>query len=192
MQHNTDVPESKRSDALRNRDAILAAALQALTESPDASLNAIARRAGVANATLYRHFPTREELVLATYQLEVQGLVDAADLLLAEQPPIDALRSWVGRLARYAVTKHGLADALRKASTPGSDLSSTDTYDSIVAALDRLLQANISAGTVRGGLDAQDVILALAGLWQLDPASDWRAQAQRIYEIVLGGLQATT
>jgi AcrR family transcriptional regulator len=192
LQHNTDVPESKRSDALRNRDAILAAALQALTESPDASLNAIARRAGVANATLYRHFPTREELVLATYQLEVQGLVDAADLLLAEQPPIDALRSWVGRLARYAVTKHGLADALRKASTPGSDLSSTDTYDSIVAALDRLLQANISAGTVRGGLDAQDVILALAGLWQLDPASDWRAQAQRIYEIVLGGLQATT
>jgi AcrR family transcriptional regulator len=186
------LPESKRSDALRNRDAILAAALQALTESPDASLNAIARRAGVANATLYRHFPTREELVLATYQLEVQGLVDAADLLLAEQPPIDALRSWVGRLARYAVTKHGLADALRKASTPGSDLSSTDTYDSIVAALDRLLQANISAGTVRGGLDAQDVILALAGLWQLDPASDWRAQAQRIYEIVLGGLQATT
>jgi AcrR family transcriptional regulator len=192
LQHNTDVPESKRSDALRNRDAILAAALQALTESPDASLNAIARRAGVANATLYRHFPTREELVLATYQLEVQGLVDAADLLLAEQPPIDALRSWVGRLARYAVTKHGLADALRKASTPGSDLSSTDTYDSIVAALDRLLQANISAGTLRGGLDAQDVILALAGLWQLDPASDWRAQAQRIYEIVLGGLQATT
>jgi AcrR family transcriptional regulator len=192
LQHNTDVPESKRSDALRNRDAILAAALQALTESPDASLNAIARRAGVANATLYRHFPTREELVLATYQLEVQGLVDAADLLLAEQPPIDALRSWVGRLARYAVTKHGLADALRKASTPGSDLSSTDTYDSIVAALDRLLQANISAGTVRGWLDAQDVILALAGLWQLDPASDWRAQAQRIYEIVLGGLQATT
>jgi AcrR family transcriptional regulator len=192
LQHNTDVPESKRSDALRNRDAILAAALQALTESPDASLNAIARRAGVANATLYRHFPTREELVLATYQLEVQGLVDAADLLLAEQPPIDALRSWVERLARYAVTKHGLADALRKASTPGSDLSSTDTYDSIVAALDRLLQANISAGTVRGGLDAQDVILALAGLWQLDPASDWRAQAQRIYEIVLGGLQATT
>jgi AcrR family transcriptional regulator len=192
LQHNTDVPESKRSDALHNRDAILAAALQALTESPDASLNAIARRAGVANATLYRHFPTREELVLATYQLEVQGLVDAADLLLAEQPPIDALRSWVERLARYAVTKHGLADALRKASTPGSDLSSTDTYDSIVAALDRLLQANISAGTVRGGLDAQDVILALAGLWQLDPASDWRAQAQRIYEIVLGGLQATT
>ncbi len=188
----TESTDLKRSDARRNHDAILAAALEALTASPDASLNAIAKRAGVANATLYRHFPTREELVLATYQREVRGLVDAAGQLLHEQAPIDALRSWVERLARYAVTKHGLADALRKATTPGSDLSSTDTYGAIVAALDRLLQANISAGTLRPGLEADDVILALAGLWQLDPASDWRAQAQRVYDIVLSGLQQST
>lgn len=159
---------------------------------PDASLNAIARRAGVANATLYRHFPTREELVLATYQREVGKLVDAAEVLLREQAPMDALRSWVERLADYAVTKHGLADALRKATSPGNDLSSTDTYDAIVGALDRLLQANISAGTLRRDLDADDVILALAGLWQLDPAGDWRAQAQRIYDLVLSGLQGPT
>jgi hypothetical protein len=118
--------------------------------------------------------------------------VDAADLLLEQQAPADALRSWVERLAGYAVTKHGLADALRKAATPGSDLSSTATYDSIVAALDRLLQANMSAGTLRPGLDADDVILALAGLWQLDPAGDWRAQATRIYAIVLSGLREPT
>jgi hypothetical protein len=85
--------------------------------------------------------------------------------------------------------KHGLADALRKATTPGSDLSSTETYTAIVEALDRLLQANIAAGTLRPGLAAEDVILALAGLWQLDPAGDWKGQAQRIYEIVLSGLQ---
>jgi AcrR family transcriptional regulator len=187
----TESSELKRSDARRNRDAILAAALEALTDSPDASLNAIAKRAGVANATLYRHFPTREELVLAVYQHEVRKLVDAADLLLDQQPPIDALRSWVERLARYAVTKHGLADALRKATSPGSDLSSTETYDAIVAALHRLLQANISAGTLRPGLDAEDVILALAGLWQLDPAKHWKAQARRIYDIVLTGLQGS-
>lgn len=188
----TESTELKRSDARRNRDAILAAALEALTASPGTSLNAIARRAGVANATLYRHFPTREALVLATYQHEVQKLVDAARLLLHEQAPIDALRSWVERLASYAVTKHGLADALRKATTPGSDLYSTDIYAAIVAALDRLLQANISAGTLRPDLDAHDVILALAGLWQLDPASDWRAQAQRIYDLVLTGLEQST
>jgi len=188
----TESTELKRSDARRNRDAILAAALEALTASPDASLNAIARRAGVANATLYRHFPTREQLVLATYHHEVRQLVDAAGLLLYEQTPSEALRSWVERLARYAVTKHGLADALRRATAPGSDLSSTETYVAIVASLDRLLQANISTGTLRTGLDADDVILALAGLWQLDPASDWKAQAQRIYDIVLTGLQRPT
>ena len=123
----TESSEPGRSDARRNRDAILAAALEALTESPGASLNAIARRAGVANATLYRHFPTREELVLAAYRHEVRKVVDAAGSLLQRQAPIDALRSWVERLASYAVTKHGLADALRKAATPGSDLSSTET-----------------------------------------------------------------
>jgi AcrR family transcriptional regulator len=188
----TESSELRRSDARRNRDAILAAALVALTESPDASLNAIAKRAGVANATLYRNFPTREELVLATYQREVAKLVDAAEVLLHEQAPIDALRSWVERLANYAVTKHGLADALRKATSPGNDLSSTNTYDAIVGALDRLLQANISAGTLRSDLDADDVILALAGLWQLDPAGDWKGQAHRIYDIVLSGLQQPT
>jgi AcrR family transcriptional regulator len=188
----TESDEVRRSDARRNREAILAAALEALTESPDASLNAIARRAGVANATLYRHFPTREELVLATYREEVRKVVDAAGRLLEKQAPIDALRSWVERLAGYAVTKHGLADALRKATSPGRDLSSTDTYTAIVAALDRLLRANISAGRLRPDLDAEDVILALAGLWQLDPAGDWRAQARRIYDIVLGGLQRPT
>jgi AcrR family transcriptional regulator len=185
----TQAANQPRSDARRNREAILAAALEALTESPDASLNAIAQRAGVANATLYRHFPSREDLVLATYEHEVAEVVGAADVLLRERAPLDALSDWVARLARYAVTKHGLADALRKAASPGSDLSSTDTYTAIVAALDRLLRANIAAGTLRPGLDADDVILALAGLWQLDPASDWSAQAQRIYDIVLGGLR---
>lgn len=187
----TESGEHRRIDARRNRDAILSAALQALTESPDASLNAIAKRAGIANATLYRHYPTREALVLATYQQEVRKLVDAADSLLDEHAPIDALNSWVQRLARYAVTKHGLADALRKATSPGSELSA-ETYSAIVAALDRLLQANIRAGTLRPDLAAEDVILALAGLWQLDAAGDWRGQAQRIYDIVLGGLQTSS
>ena len=127
--------------------------------------------------------------MLATYHREVRNLVDAAGSLLEQQPPIEALRSWVERLARYAVTKHGLADALRKATTPGSDLSSTDTYAAIVGALDRLLQANIATGTLRPDLNADDVILALAGLWQLDPARDWGSQARRIYDIVLSGLQ---
>ena len=186
-----DTSEHRRGDARRNRQAILDAALEAFTDSPDASLNAIAKRAGVGNATLYRHFPSREALVLAAYQHEVRRVVDTADSLLREQPPSDALRSWVEALAQYAVTKHGLADALREATRPGGDLHA-ETYNAIVAALDGLLKANIQAGTLRPDLDAEDVILALAGLWQLDPVGDWRAQAGRIYEIVLGGLRQPT
>lgn len=177
-----------RADALLNRDAILAAALEALTETADASLNSIAKRAGVANATLYRHFPTREALLLAVYQEEVRQVVIAADALLADRTPLEALREWVERLAQYAMTKHGLAQALRAATSP--DPLFTETYDAIVGALNRLLVAAQQAGQIRAGLDPNDVILALAGLWEIDPRSDWKAQAQRLFALVFTGLRA--
>jgi AcrR family transcriptional regulator len=126
----------RRSDAARNREAILAVALAALTGPGEVSLNAIAQRAGVANATLYRHFPTREALVLEVYRHEVRQLVATADQLLADREPADALREWVARLAQYAMTKHGLAQAIRAAASPGSALFE-ETYSPIVAALGR-------------------------------------------------------
>jgi AcrR family transcriptional regulator len=186
------VPENvplRRADAARNRDTILAAALAALTESGDASLNSIAKRAGVANATLYRHFPTRESLVLEVYRHEVRQLAEAADQLLVKESPGDALRDWVQRLAQYAMTKHGLADALRAATGSGTALFA-ETYDPIVAALERLLVAAEYAGTVRPGLDPHNVILALAGLWEIDPATDWQARARQLYDLIFTGLQA--
>jgi AcrR family transcriptional regulator len=177
----------QRADAAINREAILTAALVALTESADASLNAIAKRAGVANATVYRHFPTRDSLILAVYRQEVDQVVEAADLLLAESTPAAALREWVDRLAQYAMTKHGLAGALRAATR--SDPLFTVTYDAIVGALGRLLAAAQDAGQIRRGLDAHVVILALAGIWELDPDSDWRAQARELFSIVFTGLR---
>lgn len=177
----------RRSDAAQNRDAIIAVALAALTESANVSLNSIAKRAGVANATLYRHFPTRESLVLEVYRHEVRQLVAAADQLLAERAPGEALRDWVARLAQYAMTKHGLADAIRAAANPGTALFE-ETYAPIVGALSRLLAAAAQAGVVRDGLDPDDVILALAGLWEIDPSSDWKARAARLYELVFSGL----
>jgi AcrR family transcriptional regulator len=179
----------RRSDGAQNRETILAVALAALTESGDVSLNAIAKRAGVANATLYRHFPNRESLVLEVYQREVRQVVGAADQLLAEREPADALREWVARLAQYAMTKHGLADAMRAAAAPGSALFE-ETYAPIVGALGRLLAAAEQAGCVRAGLSPDDVILALAGLWEIDPATDWKAQASRLYDLVFNGLRA--
>jgi AcrR family transcriptional regulator len=184
----SSVEPRARADATLNRDAILKAALEALTESGDASLNSIAKRAGLANATLYRHFPTRESLVLAVYRQEVDQVVEAADLLLVDRAPTEALREWVERLAQYAMTKHGLAGALRVATS--SDPLFTETYDAIVGALGRLLKAAQVSGDIRDDLDANDVIFALAGLWEIDPDSDWRAKARLLYSIVFTGLRA--
>jgi AcrR family transcriptional regulator len=180
---------SRRSDATQNRARILAAATVALTESSDISLNAIARRAGVANATLYRHFATREALILEVYRQEVRQVVRAADELLADLAPDEALRQWVQRLAQYAMTKHGLAQALRTATGPGTVVFA-ETYHLIVGALATLLAAAERAGSVRAGLDPDDVILALAGVWEIDPASDWKSRAHRLYELVFSGLKA--
>jgi AcrR family transcriptional regulator len=179
----------RRSDAERNREAILAAALTALTESADVSLNAIAKRANVANATLYRHFPTREQLVLEVYGEEVRHLVLAADELLEERTPSEALAQWVARLAQYAMTKHGLASALQAATSQPAE-SFPDTYQPIVGALAKLIAAAEAAGSVKPGLRADDVILLFAGLFQMDPGTDWKAQSARLYGLALEGLRA--
>src|SRR5258708_29938477 len=151
----------RRSDAAQNREAILAVALAALTASSEISLNAIAKRAGVANATLYRHFPTRESLVLEVYRHEVRQLVSTADQLLAEREPGDALREWVARLAQYAMTKHELAQAIRAAASPGSALFE-ETYSPIVAALAKVLAPPDPPAPVPPPPHAHSLILPLA------------------------------
>jgi Tetracyclin repressor-like, C-terminal domain len=108
---------------------------------------------------------------------------------MAEREPGDALREWVARLAQYAMTKHGLAQAIRAAASPGSALFE-ETYSPIVAALGRVLAAAEQAGVIRAGLDPDDVILALAGLWEIDPATDWKARAHTLYDLVFTGLKA--
>ncbi|MEV6925243.1 TetR/AcrR family transcriptional regulator [Dactylosporangium sp. NPDC051485] len=182
-------PNARRADAQRNRDAILAAAIDALSESGEVSLNAIAKRAGIGNATLYRNFPTRESLILAVYRREVQHVAESAAELLATHPAEQALRIWIGRLARYAMTKQGLAGALRTAAHPGDDLFA-ETYQPIVTALAVLLTAAETAGIIQPGLDPDDVLLLFAGLWQLDPAGDWEAQAGRLFELAMRGIRA--
>jgi AcrR family transcriptional regulator len=190
-----EVPDKKsagaplRSDAQRNRERILEVALAELTRSADAPLSSIAKKAGVGQGTFYRNFPSREALVLEVYRYEVQQVADAAVHLLQTRAPDRALREWMDRLAQYAMAKAGLADAMRKAtSAPGSPAK--PGHGPVAEAVALLLKANEKAGTIRPGVTPDDFLLAIAGLWQLDPHGDWQARAGRLLDLVMDGLRA--
>jgi AcrR family transcriptional regulator len=187
VQQKKDAP--LRSDAQRNRERILEVALVELTRSADAPLSAIAKKAGVGQGTFYRNFPNREALVLEIYRYEMQQVADTAAQLLKTREPDQALRDWMDRLAQFAMTKAGLADAIRQAtSAPGSPAKPGHTP--VTSAAELLLRANEEAGTIRPGLTADDFILAIAGLWQIDPGGDWQPRATRLLDLVMDGLRA--
>ncbi|MCB5906975.1 TetR/AcrR family transcriptional regulator [Streptomyces pinistramenti] len=177
-----------RSDAQRNRERILEAALVELTRSADVPLSTIAKRAGVGQATFYRNFPQREALVLEVYRYEVQQVADAASQLLATRTPDQALREWMDRLAQYAMAKAGLADAMRRATSAHGCLAALG-HGPVTSAITRLLQANEEAGTIRPGVTPDDFLLAIAGLWQLDPRGAWQPRATRLIDLVMDGLR---
>ncbi|AYG03591.1 TetR/AcrR family transcriptional regulator [Gryllotalpicola protaetiae] len=180
----------KRADAQANYDRILGVALEALTADPDASLNSIAKTAGVGAGTLYRHFPTRDHLVVAAYRHEVEELVDAAySPWLADLAPTAALRTWFDRMAQYGMTKVGLKSAL-DAATQSVPFERDEIHNTLTAAIFHLLERGQAAGELRADLSAEDVLLAVGFLWRLDPASDWRPQAARLLDLVVDGLRA--
>ncbi len=150
--------EPTRADAQQNRERILRAAHDAFAESDDASLNSIAHRAGVGAGTLYRHFPSREALILAVYRHDVQVLVDSVSDVLARYEPLDAFRVWFERLADYVRVKHGLGEALHSAAVQDAV---NQTYAPVTAAVSQLLAACEAAGVIRRGLDPADVLLLM-------------------------------
>ncbi|MFI5613155.1 TetR/AcrR family transcriptional regulator [Amycolatopsis sp. NPDC051903] len=173
-----------RTDAQHNHARILETAAAALAEDGDVSLNSIAKRAGVGPGTLYRHFPTREALVLAVYRTEVGKVVDWAPELLAEEPPPVALRRWFLRLAHYVVLKRGLGDALTKA---GHAAAIEQTRDPVLGAISLILRAGEADGTLRRGLDPDDVLLMMSCLWRVPPGSGGEQQAERLLDILVPG-----
>jgi AcrR family transcriptional regulator len=179
--------EPLRADAQQNRDRILQAARAAFLASGDASLNSIAKQAGVGPGTLYRHFPNREALVLAVYRHDVQLLVDLAPQLLADHPPFEALRQWFDRLAHYGRIKQGLADVLHGAT---KESLAGETYGPIIGAITLLLHAGEVAGTIRPGVDPDDVLLMVGFLWRVEPSADGQARASRMLDLVMEGLRA--
>ncbi|MFG2576903.1 TetR/AcrR family transcriptional regulator [Streptomyces sp. NPDC048481] len=187
MQHEDNA--KLRSDAQRNRERILEVALAELTLCPDAPLSAIARKAGVGQGTFYRNFPHREALVLEIYRHEMRQVADSAAQLLDELPPDRALRAWMDRLAEFAMAKAGLADAMRLAAGKRGGLAKP-AHTPVTDAADLLLRANDAVGSIRPGMTADDLILAIGGLWQLGPADDWRPRAARLLDLVMDGLRA--
>lgn len=187
MQENKDAP--LRSDAQRNRERILEVALAELTRNADAPLSVIARKAGVGQGTFYRNFPNREALVLEIYRHEMQQVADSAAELLGDRAPDLALRAWMDRLAEFAMTKAGLADAIRQAtSAPGSP--GKPAPGPLTAAAARLLGAAEQAGTIRPGVTGDDFLLAIAGLWQIDSRDGWQSRVSRLLDLVMDGLRA--
>ncbi|KAF4408038.1 MULTISPECIES: TetR/AcrR family transcriptional regulator [Streptomyces] len=189
-QPNKDNPDTPlRSDAQRNRERILRVATEELTRCADAPLSAIAKKAGVGQGTFYRNFPHREALVLEIYRYEMQQVADAATELLATREPDRALREWMDRLAGFAMTKVGLADAIRLVtSAPGSPAKPGPAP--LMEAAELLLRTNEEAGTTRPGVSADDFLLAIGGLWQVDATEDWQPRVARLFDLVMDGLRA--
>ena len=179
----------RRADTRRNHERILTAALDSLAASGEISFNTIAKKAQVGVGTVYRHFPTQEALVLAVYRREVQHLVDVVPTLLKKHAPEQAFRAWTGHLARYMMTKKGLAEALRTATASREDLFA-QAYEAMLGAVATLLAANAEAGAIRAGLDPATVLRALSGLMQLNPSGDWRAETEALTDLLWTGMRA--
>jgi AcrR family transcriptional regulator len=176
----------KRADAQRNYNKLLAAARQAFTEADtETSLEEIARRAGVGIGTLYRHFPTRQNLIEAVYVDEVDALSRSARDV-AELPPWEALTAWLRRFVDYVATKQALINELF------AEGGSTDVFASCRSALygagTPLLVRAQEAGVVRTDVDIGDVLHLVTGIAKMSAPDP--AQSERILEVALDGLRS--
>jgi AcrR family transcriptional regulator len=182
-----DDEEKLRADARANRDRILDAARDALAADPAVSLNAIAKMAEVGAGTLYRHFPSREALVVAVYRNEIDALVALVSKLLAEHAPLKAFSMWCDRLAKFGRTKHGVADVLHAAI---SEQEFQQAYWPVLDAVRDLMDACERSGDIRVKIDAEDFLFLVSFLWRIPPDPTGEARAKRLLTFVFRALGA--
>ena len=178
-----------RADAVRNRERVLEAAKAVFSAGgADASLEAVARAAGVGIGTLYRHFPTREALFEAVYRREVQQLADLAEELKQEARPVDALRRWMRSNVRFVATKKGMSAALALVAYKNPELFA-HSFDRLTQAVGGLLDRAIASGDIRADISPEDLLRALIGMCYLHDQPGWQASVLRLVDVFIDGLR---
>src|SRR5579872_4677556 len=181
-----------RADAVRNRERVLEAAKAVFSAGgAEASLEAVARHAGVGIGTLYRHFPTREALFEAVYRREVEQLGDLAEQLKKEADPVDALRQWMHANVQLVATKKGMLAALEIA-VHGSPELYAYTFDKLTKAVGALLDRAIAAGEIRDDISAEDFLRALIGMCYSYDRPGWQSAVFRLIDVFVNGLRVKT
>lgn len=180
---------SKRADAVRNQQKLLAAAAEVfVTSGVDAPIREIAAKAGVGMGTIYRHFPTRADLVVAVFRHQVEACAEAGPSLLAStDSPLAALRQWIDVFVDFLVTKHGLANTVQPDS---SGFAALHTYflDRLLPVAEQLLDAAVDSGEIRPGTQPYELMRGIGNLC-IGSDGDPRYDPRRLVALLLQGLQ---
>ena len=176
-----------RADAQRNRERILEIAKQAFTRSgADTSLDDIAKRAGVGPGTLYRHFPTREELLKAVYRNELENLATAGEKFAETMSPVEALRAWLLLFVDAVAAKQIIAPALNTLVGDHKKVFEA-SYAQVHEAIRRLVKRGVKSGDIRKDLDPSDLLRVLVGVANVASSPDWQQSARRLVDILIAG-----
>jgi AcrR family transcriptional regulator len=176
-----------RADAQRNRERILEVAKRAFTRSgADTSLDDIAKQAGVGPGTLYRHFPTREELLKAVYRNELENLATAEEKFAETMPPVEALRAWLLLFVDAVAAKQIIAAALNTLVGDHKKVFEA-SYAQMHQAIHRLVKRAVKSGDIRKDLDPMDLLRALVGVANVASSPDWQQSARRLVDILIAG-----
>lgn len=178
-----------RADSIRNRERLLEAATEIFSVGgSQASLEAVARRAGVGIGTLYRHFPTREALFEAVYRHEVDLLGDLAEQLAADSQPVEALKKWLQANVRLVAAKRGMIEVLQLAAHGSSELKAY-SYERMIGAIRRLLDRAIKAGEIRDDVPPEDLWRTIVGIFYSQSTTNWQPAALRMVDVFVDGLR---
>jgi AcrR family transcriptional regulator len=181
-----------RADAKRNRERLLEVAKKVFTRNgAAASLDDIARRSGIGNATLYRHFPTRDALIEAVYRSEVEKLAAAEERFAATLPPLEALRAWMLLFIDHVAAKTLIIPAMN--TVVGGSMRLIEGSRSLIhAAFITSVKRAIASGELRADTDPSDFVRALVGIFHTTALPGWEQSSRRLVDILITGSRPTS